>query len=132
MGFKYETATRKISRIVTAEKSVMATSSIKSNEVLTTKTFHGYDVDPEIVRLALMNLILHGIEGAHVRRKDTVAGAEDEGRFRRFDVVLTNPPFAGKVDRERIKPTLPVKSNKTQVLFWAMLSILLSQMAGPV
>ena len=86
-------------------------------QFLTTKTFHGYDVDPEMVRLALMNLILHGIEGAHVRRKDTVAGAEDEEDLRRFDVVLTNPPFAGKVDRERIKPTLPVKSNKTQVLF---------------
>ena len=86
-------------------------------EFLTTKTFHGYDVDPEMVRLALMNLILHGIEGAHVRRKDTVAGAEDEEDLRRFDVILTNPPFAGKVDKERIKPTLPVKSNKTQVLF---------------
>ncbi len=84
---------------------------------LTQKTFHGYDVDPEMVRLALMNLILHGIEGAHIRRKDTVAGAEDEEDLRRFDVMLTNPPFAGKVDRERIKPTLPVKSNKTQVLF---------------
>ena len=84
---------------------------------LTEKTFHGYDVDPEMVRLALMNLILHGIEGAHVRRKDTVAGAEDEEDLRRFDIVLTNPPFAGKVDRERIKPTLPVKSNKTQILF---------------
>jgi len=86
-------------------------------QFLTTQTFHGYDVDPEMVRLALMNLILHGIEGAHVRRKDTVAGAEDEEDLRRFDVVLTNPPFAGKVDRERIKSTLPVKSNKTQVLF---------------
>lgn len=86
-------------------------------QFLTTKTFHGYDVDPEMTRLALMNLVLHGIEGAHVRRKDTVAGAEDEEDLRRFDVVLTNPPFAGKVDRERIKPTLPVKSNKTQVLF---------------
>jgi len=64
-----------------------------------------------------MNLILHGIEGAHILRKDTVAGAEDEKDLRRFDIVLTNPPFAGKVDRERIKPTLPVKSNKTQILF---------------
>jgi len=86
-------------------------------EFLTEKTFHGYDVDPEMVRLALMNLILHGIEGAHIRRKDTVAGAEDEEDLRRFDIVLTNPPFAGKIDRERIKPTLPVKSNKTQILF---------------
>jgi len=86
-------------------------------DFLTTKTFHGYDVDPEMTRLALMNLVLHGIEGAHVRRKDTVAGAEDEEDLRRFNVILTNPPFAGKVDKERIKPTLPVKSNKTQVLF---------------
>lgn len=84
---------------------------------LTTKTFHGYDVDPEMTRLALMNLILHGIEGAHIRRKDTVAGAEDEDDLQKYDVVLTNPPFAGKVDKERIKPTLPVKSNKTQTLF---------------
>ncbi len=86
-------------------------------QFLTAKTFHGFDVDPEMVRLALMNLILHGIEGAHIRRKDTVAGVEKEEDLRRFDVVLTNPPFAGKVDRERIKPTLPVKSNKTQILF---------------
>ena len=86
-------------------------------QFLTTQTFHGFDVDPEMVRLALMNLILHGIEGAHIRRKDTVAGAEEEEDLRRFDVILTNPPFAGKVDRERIKLTLPVKSNKTQILF---------------
>jgi len=86
-------------------------------QFLSKSTFHGYDVGSEMQRLALMNLILHGIEGAHVRRKDTVAGAEDEEDLRRFDVVLTNPPFAGKVDKERIKPTLPVKSNKTQVLF---------------
>jgi len=84
---------------------------------LTEKTFHGYDVGSEMHRLALMNLILHGIEGAYIRRKDTVAGAEGEEDLRRFDIVLTNPPFAGKVDRERIKPTLPVKSNKTQILF---------------
>ena len=86
-------------------------------DFLTTKTFHGYDVDPEMVRLALMNLILHGIEGAHVRRKDTVAGAEDEEDLRRFNVILTNPPFAGKVDRERIKPTLPVKSKQNTGTF---------------
>ncbi|MDP2940152.1 MAG: N-6 DNA methylase [Candidatus Omnitrophota bacterium] len=86
-------------------------------EFLTKKTFYGQDVGPEMTRLALMNLILHGIEGAHIKRKDTVAGSEDEDDLRKFDVILTNPPFAGKVDIERIKPTLPVKSKKTQVLF---------------
>lgn len=84
---------------------------------LTQKTFSGYDVAPEMVRLALMNLLLHGLEGARILRKDTVAGSENEDDLKKFDAVLTNPPFAGLVDSGRIKPTLPVRSKKTQVLF---------------
>jgi len=84
---------------------------------LTQKTFSGYDVAPEMVRLALMNLLLHGLEGARILRKDTVAGSENEDDLKKFDIVLTNPPFAGLVDAGRIKPTLPVRSKKTQVLF---------------
>src|SRR3989344_3959524 len=86
-------------------------------QFLSKSTFHGYDVGSEMQRLALMNLILHGLEGARILRKDTVAGSENENDLKKFDVVLTNPPFAGLVDAGRIKPTLPVKSNKTQVLF---------------
>ena len=81
------------------------------------ETFFGQDVDPEMVRLTLMNFFLHGLEESDIKRKDTVAGAEDEEDLRRYDVILTNPPFAGKVDKERIKKSLPVKSTKTQVLF---------------
>jgi type I restriction enzyme M protein len=84
---------------------------------LQNETFFGRDVDPQFVRIALMNFILHGLEESDVRRKDTVAGPEDEEDLRRYDVILTNPPFTGKVDRERIKKSLPVKSTKTQVLF---------------
>jgi len=84
---------------------------------LTQKTFSGYDVAPEMVRLALMNLLLHGLEGARILRKDTVAGSENEDDLKKFDVILTNPPFAGLVDAGRIKPTLPVRSKKTQILF---------------
>jgi type I restriction enzyme M protein len=86
-------------------------------QFLTQKTFTGYDVAPEVSRLALMNLLLHGLEGARILRKDTVAGSEDENDLKRYEVILTNPPFAGLVDAGRIKPTLPVKSKKTQVLF---------------
>jgi len=80
-------------------------------------TFFGQDVDPEMVRLTLMNFFLHGLEESDIKRKDTVAGPEDEEDLRRYDAVMTNPPFAGKVDKERIKKSLPVKSTKTQVLF---------------
>ena len=81
------------------------------------ETFFGQDVDPEMARLTLMNFFLHGLEESDIKRKDTVAGPEDEEDLRKYDAVMTNPPFAGKVDRERIKKSLPIKSTKTQILF---------------
>jgi len=81
------------------------------------ETFFGQDVDPEMARLTLMNFFLHGLEESDIKRKDTIAGPEDEEDLKRYDIVMTNPPFAGKVDKERIKKSLPIKSTKTQVLF---------------
>lgn len=81
------------------------------------ETFYGQDVDPEMVRLTLMNFFLHGLEESDIKRKDTIAGPEDEEDLRQYDVIMTNPPFAGKVDKERIKKSLPIKSTKTQILF---------------
>jgi len=91
--------------------------SRKQWKFLQQETFYGQDVDPEMKRLTLMNFFLHGLEESDIKRKDTVAGPEDEEDLRRYDAVMTNPPFAGKVDKERIKKSLPVKSTKTQVLF---------------
>ena len=91
--------------------------SKKQWDFLQNETFFGQDVDPEMNRLTLMNFFLHGLQESDINRKDTVAGAEDEEDLRRYDVVMTNPPFAGKVDKERIKKSLPIKSTKTQVLF---------------
>jgi len=93
--------------------------SKKQWNFLQNETFFGQDVDPEMTRLTLMNFFLHGLEESDIKRKDTVAGAENEEDLKRYDVVMTNPPFAGKVDKERIKKSLPIKSTKTQVLFLA-------------
>ena len=56
--------------------------------------FSGFDIVPEVVRLAAMNLYLHGITGADsiVEAKDALLGAGG----RTFDIVLTNPPFGRK------------------------------------
>lgn len=91
--------------------------SKKQWDFLQNETFFGQDVDPEMTRLTLMNFFLHGLQESDIERKDTVAGSEDGEDLRRYDVVMTNPPFAGKVDRERIKKSLPIKSTKTQILF---------------
>lgn len=57
-------------------------------------TFTGVDIVDEVVRLAAMNLYLHGVgnESSPVHQSDALAG--DPGK--RFDVVLTNPPFGKK------------------------------------
>lgn len=91
--------------------------SQKQWHFLQQETFFGQDVDSEMSRLTLMNFFLHGLEESDISRKDTIAGSEDKEDLRRYDVVMTNPPFAGKVDKERIKKSLPVKSTKTQILF---------------
>ena len=56
--------------------------------------FSGIDIVPEVVRLAAMNLYLHGITGAEsvVEARDALLGAAG----RTYDVILTNPPFGRK------------------------------------
>jgi type I restriction enzyme M protein len=91
--------------------------SKKQWQFLQHETFFGQDVDPDMVRITLMNFFLHGLEESDIKRKDSIAGVEDEDDLRRYDVIMTNPPFAGKIDKERIKKSLPIKSKKTQILF---------------
>ena len=57
-------------------------------------TFNGVDIVDEVVRLAAMNLYLHGVgnDSSPVHQGDALAG--DPGK--RFNVVLTNPPFGKK------------------------------------
>jgi len=55
-------------------------------------TYFGQELVERPRRLALMNLYLHGIE-PEIRLGDSIYEVPD---FRRFDVVLTNPPFGTK------------------------------------
>jgi type I restriction enzyme M protein len=56
--------------------------------------FSGVDIVPEVVRLAAMNLYLHGITGVDsiVEQKDALLGAGGKT----YDIILTNPPFGKK------------------------------------
>lgn len=58
------------------------------------KSFRGFDIVDEVVRLCAMNLYLHGVGngGSPVEQADTLASDRGE----RFNVVLTNPPFGKK------------------------------------
>lgn len=88
-------------------------------EILWKKTFYGYDFDTTMVRIALMNMVLHGIESSHIQYADTLSKGFKERNL--YDVILANPPFKGNVDRSDIAEDLTVtgssKTPKTELLF---------------
>src|SRR5690242_21836245 len=74
-----------------------------------------------MLRIGAMNMALHGVEGANVAYRDSLAEehTEDAGRY---SLVLANPPFAGSLDYESIAKDLQriVKTKKTELLFLAL------------
>lgn len=78
-------------------------------------TFFGFDFDSTMVRIALMNLILHGITYPNVGRIDTLSKKYSEDN--KYDCILANPPFKGSIDKGDINETLSLKTTKTELLF---------------
>jgi len=79
------------------------------------KTFFGYDFDSTMVRIGLMNLILHGISYPNIDRKDTLSKNYNENN--KYDCILANPPFKGSIDKGDINESLSLKTTKTELLF---------------
>jgi type I restriction enzyme M protein len=84
-------------------------------EALKSKTFHGFDFDTTMVRIGLMNLLLHGIDRPQLGYQDTLSKSFTERE--RYDVVLANPPFKGSIDKGDINEDLRLKTTKTELLF---------------
>lgn len=79
------------------------------------KTFYGYDFDSTMVRIGLMNLILHGIPYPNINRKDTLSKNYNEDN--KYDVILANPPFKGSIDEGDINEGFSLDTTKTELLF---------------
>ena len=88
-------------------------------------TFYGADVDPQMVRLATMNLTLRGLDRVRVLRRDALTRSLDRAQkaelgfpAQGFDVILANPPFSGRLDRDRIVEDVKVgRTAQTELLF---------------
>jgi type I restriction enzyme M protein len=93
--------------------------------VLNNATFHGNDVDPKMVHLATMNLTLRGLANVRINKRNALTTSLDRAQkaalglpLNGFDVVLANPPFSGRVDRDRIVDDVKVGSTTaTEILF---------------
>ena len=84
------------------------------------QAFTGFDNDANMVKIAILNLYLHQLEKAHIEMLNPLTtgfGGVYPGK--RFDVILANPPFAGKVQDESILADLNHRLNtrSTELLF---------------
>ena len=98
---------------------------LKANKSLTTsdvktlqeRTFYGKEKKSLAYVIAIMNLILHGIDAPNIVHTNTLtenlADVQDKDRM---DVILANPPFGGK-ERKEVQQNFPIRTGETAFLF---------------
>jgi type I restriction enzyme M protein len=79
------------------------------------QNFVGYDISPDMVRLSLVNLYLHGFSEPHIHEYDTLSSEERWNET--FDVILANPPFMSPKGGIRPHKKFTISSNRSEVLF---------------
>ncbi len=77
--------------------------------------FTGFDSDEDMIKFGMMNLHLHGLTKSRLVRQNTLV--DTTGFKEKFDVVLANPPFAGKLDEESVSEDIRMNTKATEILF---------------
>lgn len=89
-------------------------------QFLDSAALHAFESDQDIIRMGAMNAVLHGFDQSPIVRRDSIGGSEDRWDEVQFDVILTNPPFSGEVDRNSVKRSLRVDTGVKYLLFLAL------------
>ena len=79
------------------------------------ENFKGYDISPDMVRLSLVNMYLHGFAAPHIFEYDTLTS--DDRWDEHADVILANPPFMSPKGGIRPHNRFSVQSKRSEVLF---------------
>ena len=92
----------------------LGTADLKT---LQERTFYGQEKKSLAYVIAIMNMILHGIEAPNIAHTNTLAEnlADLEDRDR-YDVILANPPFGGK-ERKEVQQNFAIRTGETAFLF---------------
>ena len=96
------------------QRGGLSSSDLK---ILQETTFYGKEKKPLAYVIALMNMILHGIEAPNVIRTNTLSeNLADIQPNQRHDIILANPPF-GSGERKEIQRNFPIQSGEMAYLF---------------
>jgi type I restriction enzyme M protein len=94
--------------------SVSSLLTKKASDLLNS-SLYGYDIDVTMVRLGLMNLMMHGVDTPHIDYKDTLSKSFTESN--KYQIIMANPPFTGSIDKGDINESLQLGTTKTELLF---------------
>ena len=84
-------------------------------DILHNETYTGFDSEPVMIRIAVLNMILHGISQPNITRKNSLSKSFDQKK--KYDIVLANPPFAGAMNTSDINDNFTLNAKKTELLF---------------
>ncbi len=96
-------------------RTSVATGLTQKAHAILQDSLFGYDIDNTMVRLGLMNLMMHGIDEPRIDYKDTLSKSYNEEA--EYDIVMANPPFTGSIDKGDINENLTLSTTKTELLF---------------
>lgn len=83
--------------------------------------FNGIEIDPSMMRIASMNLQLHGIENPNLHIGSALA--EKQNDTDKYSLILANPPFKGALDYDEVESSLLqiTRTKKTELLFLSLI-----------
>ena len=108
--------------LISAYKHILAANTDDGQSTLTpddrsrlVNNYNGYDISPDMVRLSLVNMYLHGFREPHIHEYDTLTSVERWNEY--ADVILANPPFMSPKGGIRPHSLFSIKSKRSEVLF---------------
>ncbi len=97
------------------KKEGVSTLTPQQKKILDEESLYGYDIDRTMVRIAVMNLMMHGITNPNIIGEDTLSKRYNEKGV--YDLVLANPPFKGSINESEKSDELTISTSKTELLF---------------
>ncbi len=109
--------------LISSYKHILqASTDARGNSTLTpdekgslAKNFKGYDISPDMVRLSLVNLYLHGFTDPHIFEYDSLTSEERWNEY--ADVILANPPFMSPKGGIKPHKRFSIQASRSEVLF---------------
>lgn len=96
-------------------RTSVAAALTEQAQAILSASLWGYDIDSTMVRLGLMNLMMHGIDEPNIDYKDTLSKSYTQEA--EYDIIMANPPFTGSIDKGDINENLQLATTKSELLF---------------